>query len=250
MKIFVVCHKDVVCPSKRGYAPVSVGKLSESNREDLLYRDNSGDNISLKNCNYSELTALYWIWKNCNEDIVGLVHYRRFFANYSLWKTVLSEKRIRKILNGKDIIIPKARVMDVTGQLPEQTIWEHFEKWHNINDLIQTREIIREKYPEYINSFEEVCSKKNIWPYNMMICKKELFDEYCQWLFDILFELEKRIDISSYDWYQKRVFGFISERLLNVWITHNQLKYEEKVILNTSLKRNMPFSILSKIRKS
>ena len=250
MKIFTVCHKDIVFPRKKGYVPIAVGKLSESEKSTIIYKDNQGDNISWKNSNYSELTALYWIWKNCAEDIVGLVHYRRFFANHFLWKTVLSERRILEILESKDIIIPKARVMDVTGQLPDQTIWEHFEKWHNIDDLIQTREIIREKYPEYMDSFEEVCSKKTIWPYNMMICKKELFDEYCQWLFEILFELEKRVDITTYDWYQKRLFGFISERLLNVWVTYHRLQSVEMPILNTALKRNKCFTIISKIRKS
>lgn len=61
----------------------------------------------------------------------------------------------------------------------------------------------------------------------MMIMKKKYFDEYCEWLFDILFELEKRLDISGYSDYDARVFGFVSERLLDVWVFTKNYKYKE-----------------------
>ena len=67
---------------------------------------------------------------------------------------------------------------------------------------------------------------------NMFAMKKVLFDEYCNWLFSILFELEKRIDISSYNQYEARVFGFISERLFNVWLEKQQLKVKEMPVIN------------------
>ena len=67
--------------------------------------------------------------------------------------------------------------------------------------------------------------------FNMFVMKREDFDRYMKWLFDILFELEKRIDISNYDSYQKRVFGFLSERLWNIWLDQEKLStYELKVI--------------------
>ena len=66
----------------------------------------------------------------------------------------------------------------------------------------------------------------------MFVMKKQLFDEYCSWLFSILFELEKRIDISGYNQYEARVFGFISERLFNVWLEKQQLKVKEVPVVN------------------
>lgn len=247
MKIFVVCHKDIIYPHMQGYEPIGVGGLAANNKVQIRYRDNQGLNISEKNPYYSELTALYWIWKNCNEDIVGLVHYRRYFSVNSLYKKVLNEKQIRKLLDHADMIIPKARVMDVTGQEPDLTIWDQFKKWHNINDLILTKDIIKQRCPDFLDSFEKVCQKKTIWPYNMLICKKEFFDSYCAWLFPILEELENLVDISEYDQYQRRLYGFISERLFNVWLEKQQCRYIEKPILNVAEKKNRIFSEISKI---
>ena len=67
---------------------------------------------------------------------------------------------------------------------------------------------------------------------NMFIMRKELLDEYCAWLFDILFEVEKRLDISSYSEYDRRVFGFLGERLLDVWVETNKLQYKEVPVIN------------------
>jgi len=63
--------------------------------------------------------------------------------------------------------------------------------------------------------------------FNMFVMKREYFDAYCEWLFDILFELERRLDISSYSPYDARVFGFVSERLLDVWIETKDISYKE-----------------------
>ena len=49
-------------------------------------------------------------------------------------------------------------------------------------------------------------------------------DQYCEWLFDILKKLESKVDISDYDNYQQRIYGFLAERLLNVYCKHNKLK--------------------------
>ena len=62
--------------------------------------------------------------------------------------------------------------------------------------------------------------------FNMFIMKKDKFDAYCAWLFDILFELENRLDISTYNKNDSRVFGFVSERLLDVWIETNDIAYK------------------------
>ena len=57
-----------------------------------------------------------------------------------------------------------------------------------------------------------------------VLCEKRMFDEYCEWLFNILFEVENRTDISNYDSYNKRLYGFLSERLINIWVMQTKFK--------------------------
>lgn len=113
-----------------------------------------------------------------------------------------------------------------------ETVWDHYKNAHNITDLEQTREIIEELYPSYIADFDFVMNQKKLHLYNMFIVNKKEFDEYSEWLFSILFELEKRVDISDYDSYQSRIFGFISERLFNVWVNHKQYSICELNVIN------------------
>ena len=107
-----------------------------------------------------------------------------------------------------------------------------YEHAHNKRDLEEAEKIIAELYPEYISAFETVMQRTKLHILNMFVMKKELFDAYCQWLFNILFELEKQIDITSYNQYEARVYGFISERLFNVWLEKQQLKVKEIPVIN------------------
>ena len=107
---------------------------------------------------------------------------------------------------------------------------------HNISDFDCMVEIIKEKYPDYVADMNRVMEENYFYPFNMMYMKKELFDSYCSWLFDILFELEKRIPYKTYDAQKKRVFGYLSERLFLVWIRKNKFKVNEISVLNTECK--------------
>lgn len=86
-----------------------------------------------------------------------------------------------------------------------------YEHAHFKKDLDEVEKIIAEKYTGYSDAFRIVMDRRTLHILNMFVMKKSYFDEYCDWLFDILFMLEKRIDISSYDAYEKRIFGFLSE---------------------------------------
>ena len=232
IKIYIATHKKVILPKQECYVPIQVGC---EGKEKLGYVcDNTGDNISIKNPNFCELTATYWILKNDNSDIVGLTHYRRyFFKNVfsNKFKNILSKEDILKILNKYDIIVPKKLKFGIT-------VKEQFERNHNLEDLIKCKEIIEKKYPDYIQSFDEFLNRDSMYTYNMFISSKEIFNEYYNWLFDILFEVEKIIDISNYTDYNKRLYGFLSERLFNVWLEKNnkRLKVKEMPVFNTEEK--------------
>ena len=220
--IYVVAHKENLLKLPKYYKIIGVGNNKIAN-EDL--HDNVGDNISDKNENYCELTALYWLWKNCTDENIGLEHYRRMFLNDDINEVgLLTENEINELLNKYDIIVPS--LFDNENI----TVYEHYVNAHKEKDIILTQKIINEICPEYNVAFNKVMNSRYEYGFNMMITKKEILDEYSKWLFDILFDLEEKNDISNYDDYQKRIYGFISERLFNVWLKHNVFYLKENVI--------------------
>ncbi|MBF8984607.1 DUF4422 domain-containing protein [Lutibacter sp. B2] len=234
IKILVATHKKYQMPVESMYLPLHVGR---EGKEDLGYQgDHTGDNISIKNSNYCELTGLYWAWKNLKCDYIGLCHYRRYFTNENLFQKILKrnekfdlilkKSEIEELVKEYDVILPKKRNYYI------ETVWTHYKNAHHIKDLEEAKQIIEEKYPQYIDSFDKVMNGTQLHIYNMFIMQKEEFDRYCEWLFDILFELEKRVDISNYDNYQKRIYGFISERLFNVWLSYQKLNEKETLVIN------------------
>lgn len=225
LKILVATHKKYWMPSDEIYLPIHVGK---ENKQDLGYiGDNTGDNISLKNPNYCELTAVYWAWKNLKADYIGLVHYRRYFTKHNFRncekkkQDILTKTDFAAILKDADIIVPDKRKYYI------ETIRSHYNHSHYEKDLNETEQIIKELFPEYHSSFKKVMERTWAHMFNMFVMRKDYFDEYCKWLFTVLFELEKRIDISTYTVMEARVFGFISELLLDVWLETKQLNYKE-----------------------
>lgn len=221
--ILVATHKSYVMPKDSIYVPIQVG--ASINNSDLGFRkDNEGDNISTKNPNYCELTALYWAWKNLDAEYIGLSHYRRhFIMNHSkdLWERVADRNYIESLLETANIILPKPRNYYI------ETSYSQYVHAHHKEDLDYTRDIISEKYPDYVTAYDRLMDSTKGHRFNMFIMSKKCFDDYMEWLFSILFELENRLDISEYSDYDKRVFGFVSERLLDVWIETNQYKYVE-----------------------
>lgn len=225
IKFLVATHKKYWMPKDEVYLPIHVGKAG---KHDLGYiGDNTGDNISIKNPNYCELTAIYWAWKNLKADYIGLVHYRRYFTkhnfrNYEKKKQdILLKSDFENILKDVDIIVPDKRKYYI------ETNRSHYNHAHYKKDLDETENIIKELYPEYSIAFNKVMNRTWAHMFNMFVMRKNYFDEYCEWLFTILFELEKRIDISNYTTMEARVFGFISELLLDVWLETKQIRYKE-----------------------
>lgn len=208
------------------------------------YYDDLGDNISDKNKAYCELTGEYWLWKNCCDDYIGIVHYRRYFSHDFFGKEYIRESEIKKILNSYDIILPFRQKFDcnMIKQYCEET---GFEK-----DIRLVKNILEEEYPEYIADFDDYFYGNSSYFFNMMICSKVIFDNYCEWLFKILFQLENLVDLSGYNDYQKRIYGFLGERLLNVWVVHNNLKVLEMGVISTEKKNNLSARFLTAAKRS
>lgn len=246
MKIFVITHKEFKKVAKDPlYVPLLVGGNRNVIENDYLKDDSIDDNISEKNSSFCELTGAYWIWKAINEDVVGLCHYRRYFCTTKKIfqkKNILSESKIRKVLRTYDIILP----LKGNYEYNDKTSKEFFGEKHDPDVWDKCKSIIKTKYPEYLEDFEWFERQTTGYCYNMLIASKEIFDTYHKWLFDILFELETITDLSKYSNYNSRMYGFVSERLINVWCHHNKLKIKEMPIYNTDSK-NILVKFLRKI---
>lgn len=238
MTVYVITHKKLNKILPQGYKRLLVG-ASQKNKNDFpnYFKDDVGSNISNKNYSYCELTGMYWLWKHSNSDNIGISHYRRYFSNMNdlVLDTNLVLHRDIKIAENKyldnalkkyDWIVPKKKELYAR-------VYDNYEACHHIKDLNMTRQVISEKYPDYIKSFDKVMNQDKISCFNMLYTSKENYDNYCQWLFDILFEVEKRIDITSYNQYQKRVFGFLAERLLNIYLLQNNYNILYLNVFNT-----------------
>ena len=235
VKVIVATHKNVAMPTDPLYLPVFVGKDLHPDVNHTFQGDNTGDNISKENAHYNELTAIYWGWKNLDVDALGLVHYRRYLSlnKKKSLDAVLSSQQVQKLLNQYDIILPQKRNYYI------ETNESHYLHAHEHEPFNVMRQVIKQDYPEYQDAFETVMKRTWAHMFNMFIMKKQPLDEYLTWMFDVLHKVEARIDISSYSTYEQRVYGFLSELLLDVWlIKHPQYKtHDVKYVFMEQTKR-------------
>ena len=224
-KIIVCYHKDFNILENEVLLPIHVGKANHPNVLENMQGDNTGDNISHKNDSYCELTGMYWLWKNIKADNYGLFHYRRLLDLKNRYKgenypskiniNDFNSDIINKEMEKFDIILPKLSKFKIS-------LYDYYKRDHHIKDLEIIKNIIREKYPNYEQATEKALNAKEGFFCNMFIMKKEIFNEYCTWLFDILETAETLIDTTDYDSYQKRVLGFLSERMLSIFIEYKK----------------------------
>lgn len=223
--ILVCTHKLLSLNGNSFYQLIQAGSFNKLKFGYL--NDDEGDNISNKNPYYSELTTLYWGWKHLNYDFLGLVHYRRYFKGNSTItvkdKTinVISEDECKSILSKYDVIVPKKRHYVI------ETLYDHYCRTLCPEPLKAAEEVIKDKYPDYINEFNNLKKRRSAHMFNMMIANKSFLDNYLIWLFNILKIIENKIDMSTWNDYEKRCLGSVSELLLDVYIKHNNIKYKE-----------------------
>ena len=220
VKIIIATHKKYEMPKDDMYLPLHVGaegKVDENNRPlDLGYqKDNTGENISELNASYCELTGLYWAWKNLDEDFIGLSHYRRHFCikkSKRDFENVLSYKEIEPYLDSIRVFVPQKRKYYI------ESLYSHYAHTHYAEHLDVVREIIQKDYPSYLKSFDKIVKQTSGYMFNMMIMQRDLLDDYCTWLVDILFKAGEKINVGNENAFQGRFYGRISEIIFNVWL--------------------------------
>lgn len=234
-KILVCCHKEDIHAVEAPYLPIQVGKAISG--VDLgIQGDDTGDNISAKNGSYCELTGMYWAWKNLKDvDVIGLCHYRRYFDFHGQCK---GPKPYRTFPTGSfesvDLSVPEKVIENVrAGQAyisrPRNyrgNLMVEYCTSHVSDDFRVLRQVIKETQgPEIQEAFFQVFYQNNkLSHYNMFLMNWEEFDAYCSWLFPVLRAVEERTDISNYNPIQKRIYGYMSERLLSVWLMSRGIK--------------------------
>lgn len=231
IKVIVATHKEYKMPQGKqfsAYVPMMVGSSNKESPMGYL-RDDYGDNISELNANYSELTGLYNLWKNFDVEVKGIVHYRRYLkGNKKLKKSVgafdriLNSSEIVESLNKYDAILPSKRNYYVESNE------SHYVHAHHEEPLDIVTQIIQSDFPDYAESYYRMLKSHEAHMFNMFIMKSEYFDKYCEWLFSILFKAQTKLDLSDYSVQESRVFGFLSELLLDVWISKNKIRYTER----------------------
>lgn len=224
-EIYVVTHKAYGgIPCEIPYIPLTVGGYV---REGWL-SEQDGENIAILNDRINECTALYWIWKNTKSDYVGLNHYRRFFYRneHKIPGNYLDGYDIGNLLDDCDIILPEAILF--TDLTVKQQIFE------NLDQVIAGRgfELVRAKLieyqPEYAQAFDEVMCGHRFYTCNMFVTKREILNQYCEWLFSFLTEAAENMDASGCeDGYSSRIVGFMAERMWTVWLKKNTYKIKE-----------------------
>lgn len=222
--IYVVMHKSYKVQCNELYHPICVGKKYE-NEEYLT--ETIGYNIAHLNEKINECTALYWIWKNTNSRYVGLNHYRRYFYNNNIRNNgnYLDMETACKLLEEYDIILAEA-VSDYNRSMLEMilTSMDNGLCIKALNILVDT---IQKYQPDYVGPFKHIISGHSFHPCNMFVTHRRIFNEYCDWLFSFLIEAAEMIDVKKYGEYDKRVMGFMAERLLSTWILKQDLKIKE-----------------------
>lgn len=227
--IYLAYHKPSALIASEHLRPIHVGRAISARPLPNMIGDDTGENISQSNGKYCELTALYWAWKNdTTSSHIGLMHYRRLLDFSDAHPFEQTENFVPRLdidayaeqtqawlsheLNNYDIILPLQHTMG-------RTVRDNFSKGHKQHDLDIAVEKIKESYPKYAECLNEVLENNQIFLANMFLMKREIVNQYCEWLFDVIKHVdESDVDRKYYNSYQSRVLGFLSERLFTVFV--------------------------------
>jgi hypothetical protein len=253
-KILVCTHKNDAVWRNDIYMPIHTGRAISDDKLNMP-GDDTGDNISHKNKSYCELTGLYWAWKNLHDvDYVGLCHYRRYFdvrhhffkrSQYVINTATFKKNQpmaldFERLFSKYDLIVTKPVICPYNLKI-------HWATAHLFTDLEAVKETIESVSPDYIEAYEKIMNGNKLTGFNMFVGRRDFLEGYCTWLFKILGELERKIEIYSYDSYVAkknpnitRALAYLGERLLPVYVERHKLKVKHFPILyiNDSWKDN------------
>lgn len=229
IKLFVCCHQPSPVPEHPLLNPIQVGAALADTHFPGFLHDDTGENISEKNRSYCELTAQYWAWKNVEADYYGFFHYRRYLYPDTTAKRPYIIKRepslaqlnklgyedFAELIQQYDMILPMGENMFVP-------VREHYAAapFHHGKDLALAEKIVRKRHPEMAGALETYFSGTVLYFGNIFIMKRQVFHDYCAWLFPILEEFDRRADLDGYFPQERRVDGYLAERLLGVWTAY------------------------------
>lgn len=241
VKIVVAVHKPYDVLRDDTFVPVHAGALGKA---DLGYQsDAQGEHISEKNGLYCELTALYWAWKNMPSDALGLMHYRRYLgvparcaARMQLRERIATGEELAAYLDQTPIILPKKRNYFIENRE------DQYVHAHGRESLDMLRSVLAEKCPQYLSALEKTLGRTAGHCFNIFVMRRELADAYCAWMFDTLFEVEKRMREEMPQAVAARLFGFLSERMMDCWLETHGYAYMELPVVNME-KQNWPRKI-------
>lgn len=190
--------------------PIQVGAALTNERVAEI-ADDKGENISAKNVNYCELTALCWIWKNRLQEeqgslYLGLFHYRRFLE-----------------LTDDDLLHMKNENVDVVLPYPtvhEPDIREHHSRYIAESDWNAMLQALKELEPEYARGFEDILMQPYLYNYNIVVAKRKILKDYCQWLFPILARTEE-LSTPKGSERADRYIGYLGENLLTLYFMYH-----------------------------
>lgn len=236
MKIFVVNHTKFEQSYKNNYYPLLVGAFDKNKEvKESILCDDTGENISELNNSYCELTGLYWLWKNVDDPVVGLTHYRRFFLTTKKYVSfhdnvflvhperihnchIMTSEEAEKILTRYDIIVKKSHRYRWTLRdklidcIPEECL----------DNLLM---VLSERSNDDYLKFQKYLNKHSQILFNMFIGKKEIINQYCEWLFPIIMSVDQKHLSNCGERYHKRELGYLGEILFSFWIISNHIKY-------------------------
>ncbi len=239
VEILISCHKPSDVLNTEVFKPIQVGTALKKDRLPGMLYDNDGENMSEKNPMYCELTAQYWAWKNLDLDYYGFCHYRRYF-NFSdtiykedaygnimesyideqtAEKYHMTDETVRELVSKYDVIITERK--DLTA-MPDHfsSSKDQYKKAKKLHyrDYQTMLDIIDEKYPQYSEYAKEFAEGHISCFCNMYILRKDIFFDYCEWMFAVLEEFCNRTKMKYYSTEALRTPGHLSERLFNIYL--------------------------------